>query len=516
MMGCIGGSGGYLSGTSTGIDTSSDDPLSDAESSLYESGPAELPVTIAKLEYYIDTDKVTIFIETEGYYTITLEEGVTEDEYVYIYNTETEEAVVIATSDLPTEITMLADEGDLLAVAPAQSESPSTVGIPSYLSYHGGQKIRQLTNTNALNTRVLPVVTADALYASTISDVDTVTNLMKIDKVTQEIDVVIEDIAGRMTQIVNRAGTSDDIRVMLTDGEYYETALVDDTWNDPTLYYDFALAYPTNPGVNPPLQSFYASDGGMLICKTPWFDNTDTPNDNETSLIYVDATGIATELASDTSFFHVVDCHQYEGSDIVLVLMHPYNGGGNFDPAKIYEFDMTDGVNAFVKATVKYTMVGGGATITAYSFHMDPAGKWYVINSEVGNALTATYISVYDTVADTTTNIDDETISGHLYSPYVQINSQGYVFTCNHETYVGNTDDNYIVVHRFGVDPVNEWRRLTALTINPCHYQFRVNARDQLIFITSFEEISDPPSNTDSQIRMIKSTAINFTPLVAE
>jgi hypothetical protein len=517
MMGCSGGSGNFLSGTNSGIDSDSTDPLSDAESSLYESGPAGLPVTIAKLEYYIDTDKVTLSILTEGYYTIALEEGVTEDDYVYIYNTENEEVVIIATSDLPTEITMAADEGDLLALAAAESDTPSTVGIPSYVSFQDGQKIRQLTNTNALNTEVLPLATSDGLYLSTISDTVTNTNLMKIDRVTQEIDVVIDDLAGSITQIMTSSDTAEDLKVLLEDGDYYETALTDTVWSEPTLFYGMGLDYPTNPGVNPPLRSFNASDGGLMICKTPWFDNTDTPDDNETSLIYVDAAGNATELTSDTRFYHVVDCHQYQNTDTILALIHPYNGGGTFDPVKIYEMDMTDGVDAFTNATVKLTMAGGVGNIAkAYGFHMDQAGKWYVINTELGNALTATYITVYDIDADTSTEIENETVSGHDYSPYVRINSEGYVFTCNHESYEGNTDDNYIVVHRFGVDPVNEWWRITALRVNPCQYQFDINSRDDLVFMTSFEEVSSPPSNTASQIRSIKSRSIDFTTLEVE
>ena len=167
------------------------DELDDAESGLYDDGPVDLPVTIAKLDS-LNSELVTIEYSdsltqlltrgepanqtaVDSGYIITGEAGAVDLDQatkLFALNTSTAELTILEVeTDGSFELEIEAEEGQVIALAP-MVEAEDQIGAPIYADEENGVDTIALTNSNYLNPNVNIEVNPDgyAYFSAEVAD----------------------------------------------------------------------------------------------------------------------------------------------------------------------------------------------------------------------------------------------------------------------------------------------------------------------------------------------------------
>ncbi len=500
-------------GTTNTAATSTSTPLTSGESGLYETGPTNLPVTIAKL-HSMNPEYVGITY-LEGVFTITVAEGATEAESVWCYNEENGEEVTGTVTDGTAEIQIIATSAtDSIFVAAQDPSDTDTIGIPLKLDYNGGNTIFTLTNTNRLNINTNHLSLNDKLYTSLwdADDDSSTSSFFEIDLTdTDEIKIIASAVSSGPIQRIAVQDTTSPGAIFFNNGGTFYTVTQDSSgvWGEAALASDYGITFPDRDAVTPPLEIFYAADGGEFMCQTIWYDNVTTPDDNTTGINYFKTAAV--DFVSDTDY-QTIDCARVYGeTENIYFLLRHVDAGGDFDqPATIQRIDMANGALGLAAANPK----------TEYTHANNDTVRAFDVDNETGAFIAVTaqtnagnrYIVLYNALKDTSTTIDEETITGHKYLYRVQVGTNGEVVTCNHDTYVGNTDDNYLVIYNDGTF----YQLAGGADFNPCKHHFEIDAENRLFFINSDSEISDTSEDTAPNIKMMYLDDIDYTVLTAD
>jgi len=532
-LGCGTAPGAGLTSGSGESDTGSitaGEELTGAETGLYETGPASLPVPIAKLEAMdprlidmafevletpsINQNYLKYQTTSTGTFTVTGSTGFTTGNFVLIFNLTTELGAVFEVVDQAVVATIAGSQDDQIAFAIANVldvdvtlDEIDEIGVPLILEVVDGGTIITLSNTNRANTLSSLLSVGDNLYFSLLTTADDASSseLHRLNIATQESEIISSSILNRVQVIAEQtdaaAGTDYNIIFTTEDASTKVVEGVSEVWEtQENLYTDAAgLVYYT--GLYPTLKQFYSSEGNLFHCVTLWAEGTSNNSYVGRDLLMVNSLG-ASSVIIDSDDYLVVDCAQIPGTDFIYVLAHFKAGSAGLEAAKVFKLDSTLEAASFASAETIFTMPD---TSPVRGFDVDDVnGNYIAISGLLGAGLSDTFIIVYDVDSATRTKINDSQISGIENAHRVQVTTDGVVVTCNQTSSEGkNIDDHYLVAHRTGTDAIGDFYQIVGgEDYNPCDYDFIINDENQLIFMSSDTEVTTVADDFSPQIIM--------------
>ncbi|MBU0506129.1 hypothetical protein KJ708_09070 [bacterium] len=507
---CGGGDSSYQN---SGIESSEVDSsgvsLAEIESDLYESGPVKLSVTMAKLQS-LDPDLISAqFIESESLLEIDSASGVTAGTKVYAYNIKTEISQIVVVEDDSFTVTIAAAPQEQIALA-VMNDDETQVGIPIYVSHDGVTDI-VLTNTDGLATDFPIQSVNDYMYFSRMASNDSKYDLTRLALNTRHSDIVVADQENSI-RFVSVLGSTEDLGMGLNNGKFYAVdasstnstlnqiltePFLSTTWGTPTLLFNFGEAIPTFKALHAGMKMFYDSDGGMYICQNPWYagsyDETD-PN----YIKYIDSNGNKYDVVNSSAFI-INDCDQgQEGKLFVLARRMASEISEIPTINTVYELAMTDGKDAFDKATIVWSYDDGpqGTDFEFFDVNGDD-DEWIVAAGTRGDGYQMTV--TYNTSTSTETIINNSETSENLFSDYVKITPDGVVVQCNDNA-------TYLVAYK------EAYYQLTnGLDYNPCLNPFEIDSEGRLLFYREFNLDDDSTTEAKPQIAFINMNHVDYS-----
>ena len=372
-----GGSASDTGSDAGGASTSEPDAISEIESDLYESGPASLPVTIAKLEA-VNVEKISLIYEdvaadlnlsyavkyatsTSGKYTVTgIAGAVNTEEATYIMLVNGDETTIENVEiDGAFQLSIAANEADVIAILPMES-TQTYGGIPVYGSYSDGVPSLTLTNTDKINVAQNLVIKHGFSYIGT-QEIDDTFSLYRINLA----GLIVETIASNIISQVRYVSVDNEYNVtfITQDGKVYVTKINNDsppnlkyldatadikTWHDPVTVHDFAqdLTDPDN-FLPAPIRSFTATNGDIFLAHARRLNEEGALQSN--MFLHVNAETHEITKSIDTETYRSVFADLGSEDRLFVFVNGDFETSEGDMSAKLFELDLLDGKDAWDK-----------------------------------------------------------------------------------------------------------------------------------------------------------------------
>lgn len=509
-------------GSSSGVDA-----LSDSETDLYDSGPIDLPVTIAKLDS-IGVQEITAEYSETGIpqvtralsqtatgsgYTVTVSAGGVKDPdttpKVLALNITTDETEVIdVEADGSASFTIASSESDVIAVAP-MTDGEDNIAPPIYVSVNNGVVAKFYTNADTLAIEQNILSRDDYLYFSYTADDGSgpMQTLFRRNLDGSAIETVAEQVEGYPIQYVS---VRDDVAVMITGiGEVLSTtgtaiaALVADSWtpyatldwSDPVQLFDLGevprIGDVLGSEGNQILKAYQNADGGVFITRSR---QANSPDLNSDLLIYVDPdSGNATTLIDKDDYEEALFDEASE--DKIYVVLRRSTAESYF----IYRLDLSQGANAWAaRESLDYMIgtvtAGQGVYLRAIDLSENGYGAFSVIDGAGGVRFYLANSNQSPTlIFDNTNPAQRQGFS----SQFVRVSpsataSSGYLIFCT-------TGTEFFSVYPLGSGGTTFYKVHNELIGYNCELPFYIDEYNQLLFYSWL----DPDSGNPEQVTII-------------
>lgn len=459
--------------------------LTEIESNAYETGPADIPVSIAKLDA-LDSDYVKVeyrssqentgssFLSTEylrtdgtscstGHYFVTLRVGATIYPFVYAYNINTGDEVVVEVSqDVETGFCVPATEGDYFALAP-MDELQQYIGMPLILAHENGVTTATTTNTASLATSSIPTFIDNSMYLTLFDNsasnsenaylADAGKNyaaftysLHRRNLGESGLETVAEYLVAPITnmKIYNDAVYFLDVTNRLQKIEFTTDDAGLTVWNPPEEIDNTGFASAETYG-HYVLRVFVSSNGHVFLTN----DYTEQEMDKKGEGYFVAKvfTNSGETVIHDKMDY--VEADFVQSRDDLLFAFLRKAGSNNYS---VYSLDMTKGGEAWDNKTLIYEyqpqFAGNRNFLTAGRRIIDANPSSYVLIDLNTNSVTQ-LISNNGTMS---------TLPGYILSPNAALSPSGeYLAIAMNTPYYDGSEGNpgLIVLHRIGVDAIN-------------------------------------------------------------
>lgn len=530
---------GGLAGISTtgsdadsgGTDSSDDgssvatDPLSDAESGLYDDGPMDLPVTIAKLDsgnltaendaYY--TDGTDLSESSGGLYSVRHAETSSSAgyrfefgenfikeadrdvvEYLAAVNLETGEIQLQGVNDDGSvdAFTVPAEEGQYIALAPMVADQ-SAVGIPIYPFVEDGVYGNALTNSTSLSVNLPVQIKDDYTFFSEEFD-DATFALYRRNLDGSPVETIISGVTSQIRYV--EPGLGGGVAYYTQDGKaYYVKALgtTPETWGSPTLVRDLgAELSPPNSFVPAPVK-LATSTNGYIFALNKAVVNENGGDMSTMLAIYNTADGTTSVHMAVTDFKDA--SFDMGEQDTLFVFLSPYDSKtmDGFGAYELYRLDMTLGHAAWENREKIYAIPGSNdhvATMTASSENVVVFATFNTLSPERTGVL-----ALEDIEHPLPRVLFESPIGVKMYSEHVAVSPSGSFFdavvlTCANDP---ETDTSYLVIHNMS-DERNVLYRITSPEKETCGGGYNIDDENRIVYFQDIADLSDSDGDGDT------------------
>ncbi|MFH1355874.1 MAG: hypothetical protein ABII18_01965 [bacterium] len=532
-------------GAGDGAAASEPESITETESDLYESGPADIPVTIAKLEA-VNVEKISLIYEDvaadlnlsytvkystakAGKYTVTgIKDAVNMEEATYVMLVNGEETTIEnAEIDGSFSLSIAANESDVIAILPLES-TQTYGGIPIYGSYSDGVPSLTLTNTDKINVGQNLLIKNSYAYIGT-NETDDTYSLYRL-----HLDgLSVETIATGITSQVRYLSVDNEHNVIFItqDGKIYLskvnktsppslkylTATTDTTsWVDPVIVHDFNedLSDPDNFSP-PPIRSFIATNGDIFIAHGRRLRNEGSLQAN--MLLYINAATHDVTKSIDTATYRSVFADVGSTDSLFLFVNGEFETSEGDMNAKLFELDMLDGEDAWDNRELIYNLpkheVGDYQnSIVNLTASLNDFLVFVVrLNNDEDFYLKASGLEPEVFMGSSLFGYEKE------YSEWVSLSESSRTGNAEVVTCATDLEDETkknLVIHRIGKDAPGEWYRLTnSSVVSACGGAYSIDEEDRILFYQAFY---DGNTQLDPQLSFIDITKLDEDELVPD
>lgn len=530
--------GGIAGLATSGDSVDAADPLSEGESSLYDAGPIDLPVTISKLDS-VDANLVTVEYSdsgiaesvvsgarslattttTSGYTGIGEPEAVKSEQIqtygvtkLYVINTATGDAKIVSLeADGSFSFTLQAAEGDIIAFAPMKSDELQ-IGLPLYADKDNGVFTLTLTNADNLSVNQPVVITADGYTYFSLQQGETFT-LYRRNLDGSKIETVATGIPEQIRFI---SPTSDgEVSYFTQDGKGYvarpaatstssltqsSTRYVT-TWDEPLQVFDLNQSLNDPDSYIPAAAKIFISSEKKLFLVNKLVVNGAQTQPFFNLMVYFDP--VAIEFAELLPTNEFKDAAFDVGSqDELYAFVSPIDNStaDGFGPYSLYRLNMLDGAQIWDNRTLLYTFQPGRRII---SLDVSSTGTFvFVVTNPEAPGVEDIY-AMDDSASPVFIAATEKDFGRLSYSEWIAVSpgadmADATIVTCGTDN---TTGEEYLALHRIGQDDTNTWYRITDTTTNGCAGAYNIDDAGRIVFYRAMK--ADDGSDLAPQLSLI-------------
>jgi hypothetical protein len=499
--------------------------LESAETSLYDQGPIDLPVTIAKLDS-IDSALVTIEYSdsltqellrslasqsavSSGGYVITGEAGainVDQATKLFALNTSTSELTVLEiAADGSFVLEMEAEEGQVIALAP-MVDAEDQIGAPIYADEENGVDTIALTNSDFLNPNVNIEVNPDgyAYFSAEALDgtyeiyrrnLDGTTLETVATGISSQVRFIVLDEQGSLNYVTQDgkvfsillAETSTDISSLAAKGSVTPAYL---DYEDPVELMSFGDALDdADTFVPAPVEVFRVGSGsyrGMTFVSNKRQVNSGAEGIVQPSFlrfIEVDS-GTTTHEFLSTSDYHSAEFSLGE-VDTLFVAAEPNDTteAQSFRPFELYELDMTLGATAWENRTLFYSHATRGESLISMKSTRNNSVVFIVQNAVTGTN------SIYSLrEGESPVAVAGSPTGDKIYSEFIALTEYNPIGNTSFVTCATDASEgvSYLAKHNIDRDDPGVFYRITSTTNKDgCKGNYAIDNENRVMFYRS-------------------------------
>lgn len=520
-------------GTNSATIADSGTELSSAETNAFDSGPADMLPTIAKLES-LDADSVDVeFVSMTGsssnltayltssylaanttdcdydHYQVTVSLGATTFPYVYAANLDTGGDIIAEVSkNIDTVFCLRASEGDYFTLS-AMDATQQYISPVLIITQQNGVTTITPTNSSSINSAIIPVLANNGLYFS-VKDAGASPSTYSLYRknlggdllevvaegfVDSPYQLNLEDIEGLNITLMDTSG-----RLQRLTGEQGADETV--SWSDPETLEEDAISASIDDGGGRYYIKVFSSSNGHVFLTNNYFKDSINQEDSYVLKIYA-ADGQETVLLEKAGLMQI-DFVKIPFSD-TLFAIEQKDGEPN---ASLYEIDLSDGVDAW---TNKTRLVENAFSNAGDSIYWGSNFGEFIFT----NGIKFDYLNISDPSITTLMERGALTVNDANFelSQIAAFSPSGKYFSVI-LTPMGDPGYCQMFIHRVGVDPLNTGYLLPKTQVESCvESMLNFDENDRLIYYNS--DLSD----TEPQLTIVDLNNIDFdnlTPIQLE
>ena len=515
------------------------DELDGAESGLFDDGPVDLPVTIAKLDS-LNSELVTIEYSdsltqqlTKGSpvnqtaadsgYTITGAAGavnVDQASKLFALNTSTGELTILEVeSDGSFDLAIAAEEGQVIALAPmvdAEVDAEDQIAPPIYADEENNVDTIALTNSDYLNPYVNIEVNVDGYVYFSAEVVDGTSEIYRRNLDGTTLETVATGISSQVRFIVLDEQGS--LNYVTQDGKVYSILLAATSTSVPTLKAD-GFIEPAHLDYEEPIEIMSFGDvlddadtfvpaptevfrvGTGDYMGMPFVSNKRQVNSGSGGVVQPSFLRfIETHPATTThEFLSTSDYHAAEVSlgevDKLFAAAEPNDSAESqgFRPFELYELDMTLGTDAWANRTLVYSHDTRGESLISMKSTRHGLVVFVMQNAATGTNSIYSLREGESPVAVVGSPVGDKT-----YSEWIALTEHSAPENTSFVTCATDAGEgvSYLALHNLERDDTGVFYRITS-TVNKdgCKGNYAIDNENRVMFYRSetVDGVEQPP-----------------------